>query len=627
MSCDERPLYPFLVGMKKFEDEEEETMSALSPVPQITQSHEFIPGNMESFSSLATVVPDARWVHSPRPTLETVPLCPSRIQKEEETKMSMAAQVLSLEVFIKQISNWLAIADEMVEPGGASTIWARRMQETHRIGRCLMTINKLWKASISIDPIFFGRLLVPITLRLPHIAVLHGIKTSWLTIDGSRIDTNELNELASIFVSRENTFHKDEVTSRCSRSRSPPKERGSIYLKNNFKYGGLDDDDEEDDDYSFFFDENDYQQQSDGEKQFVPPSRTITDHSENSLFNINQSIQIPTAATVSLWAALGYLPQLECLELTKCAFLPLRTASPSHVLSEPLLLLRSLCLYKCYGITADVLGDLVALCPNLDTLELHHARPWHKTHRRLHEEFRFTQQMNDHEDDSVAAWIAGVAMAAPNLRTLRLGDGVDDAALEWTAQFTKLQCLNLMHTYALEHLPRSLALVLNTAGGPFQRQHLVALSIHIDGRDQSCDNVAQIIANSLAALSLRVLSLADHVPKASQTEFFDQPDTNNFFQTESIRADTLTDTGLLALGRGCRVLSRFMLDDARAITARGATRFLSTVNHLDQLILRRCFGPRFDGAQQLYDLAAQKRVQIFWEPCDDQIPFFPSKNN
>ena len=70
----------------------------------------------------------------------------------------------------------------------------------------------------------------------------------------------------------------------------------------------------------------------------------------------------------------------------------------------------------------------------------------------------------------------------------------------------------------------SLATALN---GP----RLLALSIHVDGRHQSADVVAAVVANSASAQSLRVLYISDHVLPASAA-------------ANDAPADTLTDVGL-----------------------------------------------------------------------------------
>ena len=303
----------------------------------------------------------------------------------------------------------------------------------------------------------------------------------------------------------------------------------------------------------------------------------------------------------ALWAALPLLPKLERLEVTRTHFGP-GTPTPCAALAAPLNL-RTLCLYRVAGLTADVLSELVAACPLLETLEMHHACPWRKLHARALEQRGGGPEDPgavvarvldaDDGDDSLAAWVAGASMATSSVRTLRLGDGVDDSALRWVANFegSALACLNVMHSYACDDLPASLRAALD---GP----RLLALSIHVDGRSQSADAVANVIAASASAASLRILYLADHVSRVGGAE---------------APTDTLTDAGLCALAAGCAKLSRLVVDDAGAITVQGAVALLEHLE-LSQLGLRRCFSAKFGGAKLLYDLADHRGVDLLWEP-------------
>ena len=71
--------------------------------------------------------------------------------------------------------------------------------------------------------------------------------------------------------------------------------------------------------------------------------------------------------------------------------------------------------------------------------------------------------------------------------------------------------------------------------------------------------------------------------------------------------------GLCALAAGCAKLSRLVVDDAGAITVKGAVALLEHLE-LSQLGLRRCFSAKFGGAKLLYDLADHRGVDLLWEP-------------
>lgn len=328
-------------------------------------------------------------------------------------------------------------------------------------------------------------------------------------------------------------------------------------------------------------------------------------------------------STAALWRSLSLVPNLETLEISRATFSH-DGPSPARFLGSSLDL-KTLCLYSVAGLTADVVTDLVSLCPNLETLEVHHACPWRKY--RSPSSGRTSRRSDDDEDDdSVGAWIAGAAMTAPpKLRTLRLGDGVDDSALGWVSQLPDLCCLNVMHTYACDTLPASLAAPLDSCS-------LLALSIHVDGRDQSCDEIAQVVAQSRCASTLKVLAIADHVPTSSQAAMgttasatthqqATRRQQNNAVEPPSI--NTLTDAGLAAIGLNCVNLSRLMFDDAATITVRGALALIFRLTRLEQLALRRCFSTNFNGGAQLYDIAKSRCVNVIWEPREDQNLFKP----
>ena len=146
-----------------------------------------------------------------------------------------------------------------------------------------------------------------------------------------------------------------------------------------------------------------------------------------------------------------------------------------------------------------------------------------------------------------------------------------------------------MHTYACKELAASLGSALSVP--------LLALSLHVDGRAQSCDDVAAAVAASRAGRSLCVLALADHA------------------QEPGAPLDTLTDVGLASIGLNCPSLTRLLVDDAGAITVRGVAAFLdASAPNLEQLALRRCFGATFRGADALRELAERRGVQLLWEP-------------
>lgn len=327
-------------------------------------------------------------------------------------------------------------------------------------------------------------------------------------------------------------------------------------------------------------------------------------------------------STAALWRSLSLMPNLETLEISRATFSP-DGPSPARFLGSSLDL-KTLCLYSVAGLTADVVTDLVSLCPRLETLEVHHACPWRKYRSSSG---RVSRRDDEDDDDSVGAWIAGAAMTAPpKLRTLRLGDGVDDSALGWVSQLPELCCLNVMHTYACDTLPNSLRLALDSCS-------LLALSIHVDGRDQSCDEIAQVVAHSRCAPTLKVLAIADHVPTSSQAAIVTTTTTTNTANQPAPRRqnspveppsiNTLTDAGLAAIGLNCVNLSRLMFDDAATITVRGALALIFRLPRLEQLALRRCFSTNFNGGAKLYDIAKSRSVNVIWEPREDQNLFKP----
>ena len=215
-------------------------------------------------------------------------------------------------------------------------------------------------------------------------------------------------------------------------------------------------------------------------------------------------------------------------------------------------------LYKVAGLGADVLSELIACCPCLEALT-HHANPGMDLYRRetaLRDPKKALAGLSTWQDtdDSVAAWLLGAAQTAPRcLSTLRLGDGVDDAALKAVPHFTHLRCLNVMRTYAVSDLLRLLPRVLQAP--------LVALSLHVDGPSQNADSVARVLAATPAAASLKVLALSDH----AQTE-----------------RSTFTDRGLEACAAFPQ-LGRLLIDDAGALTVRGVAQFLRGAPALRQL--------------------------------------------
>jgi len=754
------------------EEEEEEPRKPLmeAPPPLMTTDSEaeciLLSEMARTSSTLDLSLIDARWVDTPRPG-EVSSLCEATEKlglagasssgasssssgassSSSTTKKAFEARVLALtmEAVVSEIHSWLGGKPSQLRAPAGGKAWSFAVRRAHRDGRRLMSVCRRWRDYVGGNRAFFGRLLVPISQRLPRVAQLHGTATKWMTVDGGRIEKARKERS---FRNPERSGGFLEVASLRSRSRSPDDldQKGEGFgprRRTTRRDGG-----EEEKDVVYFFDDDDDDPgRSDDERSSSSSSSSSSDVDDLDLSRSRRatsrlsvgslvsfedannaddpssldSSRIPTEATVALWAALGLLPNLECLEMTRCKFAPNRSASPANVLSSAHLGLRSLCLYRCAGLTADVLADLVALCPNLETLELHHACPWkrqadairasggldddeeeddgdgsfasssssvHHHHqsggdgnfssaesrrrrrggesfssrrgqgqghpqprsrrqRRCSERRRHQQQQQQREvrrrrgaardearyateDDSVAAWLAGIAMGSSRVRNLRLGDGVDDDALEWIAQLagTALCGLNLMHTYALDNMAHSLETALS---GP----RLLALSIHVDGKHQSCDDAARAIAASASCLSLRVLALGDHVPVATQADFGragdNRGDTNNRLSPAAAAAvpggglvrryDTLTDAGLAALAR-CRVLSRLMLDDAGAITVQGAAALVQTLATLEQLVLRRCFAgsqASFTDALALRDLAAHRGVAVCLEPRDDLL--------
>ena len=434
---------------------------------------------------------------------------------------------------------------------GSGIAWAGEVRRAHREGRALMCVCKVWRSAAAGTPAFFGRLLVAVhgaRERLPFVAGLHGRATTWATLDGARPAREE-------------------------DAKSP---------------GEADD------------------------------ARRHAALSYDMAGGARQPV-LDAYGAACVWTALGGLPKLERLELTRTTF-GARGPSPARCLPERLPRLRSLCLYRCAGLTADALAEVLAACPRLDTLELHHACPWRKIRDGLADaeaaaagrdapvarvlaaaDYGIAAPVpaveDDDEDDSLAAWIAGASMAAPGLRTLRVGDGLDSSALEWVATLDGLTCLNVMHTYAVDDLPRALGRALH---GP----RLLALSVHVDGVHQNADAVAAAVATSLCAATLRVLAISDHVAPPSRAR-------------THAPVDTLTDVGLCAIARSCVALARLLVDDAGAITVKGAVALLEHAPALTQLGLRRCFAARFSGAKVLYDVAAHSGVSLHWEPRAD----------
>ena len=566
-------------------------------------------------SSTTIVDLSARWVETP--TLESL------------NGVEAARRLLFVEALVSEIHSWLGCLESEVRAPAGGKAWSLALRRAHRDGRRLMQVCRSWRQAAGSNKAFFGRLLVPICRGLPKIANIHGAATTWLTVDGGRIDQPPKRR------------PRGDDDSMRSRSRSPTrlekeKKQSLLLLESSHRLPerqrSTTDDDRQRDLMSFEDDDSslDY---------------SLRHHHKR------HSCRIPTEATVALWAAVGRLPNVACLELTRCRFAPNRSASPANVMSGPHLNLRTLCLYRCAGLTADVLADLVGLCPNIETLELHHACPWRKQHaqatggldddeddddddntiassssmssvettanntnnnrRRTNERGsllrRREEQDRPDDDDSVAAWIAGVAMGSSRIRTIRLGDGVDDDALQWIGQLTgtALCSLNLMHTYALDHMVAGLRSALS---GP----RLLALSLHVDGKDQSCDDAVFAIAESASSLSLRVLALGDHVPVVTQAKLGRA--TNSLAPPR--RHDSLTDRGLKAISR-CRVLSRLMIDDAGAITVPGAATLLQTTRTLQEVVLRHCFANThavYLDALDLRDQAKRRHVNLFLEP-------------
>ena len=152
------------------------------------------------------------------------------------------------------------------------------------------------------------------------------------------------------------------------------------------------------------------------------------------------------------------------------------------------------------------------LLPLFGSAETHHANPWMDLYRRE------TALRDPKKASCRIVNVAGhrrlrgglVVGRGPDrprcLSTLRLGDGVDDAALKAVPQFANLRCLNVMRTYAVSDLLRLLPRILQIP--------LVALSLHVDGPSQNADAVARVLASTPAAATLKVLALSDH----AQTE-------------------------------------------------------------------------------------------------------------
>ena len=142
--------------------------------------------------------------------------------------------------------------------------------------------------------------------------------------------------------------------------------------------------------------------------------------------------------------------------------------------------------------------------------------------------------------------VAGAAQTATRcLSTLRLGDGVDDAAFKAVPQFANLRCLNVMRTYAVSDLR-----VYCRACYRHRRRGLI--TARRPGPSQNADAVARVLATTPAAASLKVLALSDH----AQTE----PQHLHRSRFGSVRRFP-----------AARPL---LVDDAGALTVRGVAQFL-----------------------------------------------------
>lgn len=555
--------------------------------PQDDSDEEMV--DMESLVSSSVTLPyaDARWVDTPRGEGELTARLSSFRFVEKQAGPALARTLL-VESIVSEVHSWLGLDSESRSAPGAGRQWSRAVRQSHRDGATLMAVCRVWRRSVAANPAFFGRLLAPLAEDLATVARLFGPATTWLTVDGN-LDPPR------------------------TRSRSPP----SLRCRS-------------------FSDEDD----TPGWRR--PSPRLSYDMAGGT---DARRPALPQAAVTALWHALARMPALDCLEIARSTFDAATAPSPARTLgpSVSFCRLKSLCLYRCAGITADLVSDVCSLCPRLEILELHHACPWRRyreaarhhlsnqratTHHGLEDLISYSDSDDNADeedaskDDSLAAWIAGAAMGAPHLKTLRLGNGVDDAALAWISQFGPgggLCCLNVMHTYACDHLPDSLTAALNSCA------RLLALSLHVDGRDQSADDVADAISRSSCARSLKVLALADHVPSASQALLASstgspRPRT----QSQLPPINTLTDSGLGALAN-CTNLARIMLDDAGIITVCGAVALIDRLLKLEQLVLRRCFALDFKGGAAFYEAAHARRVKVLWEPREDQLAFKSSE--
>lgn len=556
--------------------------------PQDDSDEDMTAVDMESLVSSGVSLPyaDARWVETPRGENELTARL-SSFRFVEKPAGPALARTLLVESIVSEVHSWLGLDSDSSSSPGAGRQWARAMRKSHRDGATLMAVCRVWRRSVAANPAFFGRLLAPLAEDLATVARLFGPATTWLTVDGE-LYCGKRSSSRSPHSSRCRSFSDEDDT--------PGWRRPSPQLSYDMAGG------------------------TDARRPALPP-----------------------AAVAALWRALARMPALDCLEIARSTFDAATAPSPARTLgpSVSFYRLRSLCLYRCAGVTADLVSDICSLCPHLEILELHHACPWRRyreaarhhpsnqrapTHNSLENLTSCTLSDSDDnadeddasKDDSLAAWIAGAAMGAPNLKTLRLGNGVDDAALAWISQFGPgggLCCLNVMHTYACDHLPDSLATALNSGA------RLLALSLHVDGRDQSADDVADAISRSSCARSLKVLALADHVPSASQASLASstgspRPRT----QSQLPPINTLTDSGLCALAK-CPNLARIMLDDAGLITVCGAVTLIDRLLKLEQLVLRRCFALDFKGGALFYEAAHARGVKVLWEPREDQLAF------
>jgi len=263
------------------EEEEEEPRKPLmeAPPPLMTTDSEaeciLLSEMARTSSTLDLSLIDARWVDTPRPG-EVSSLCEATEKlglagasssgasssssgassSSSTTKKAFEARVLALtmEAVVSEIHSWLGGKPSQLRAPAGGKAWSFAVRRAHRDGRRLMSVCRRWRDYVGGNRAFFGRLLVPISQRLPRVAQLHGTATKWMTVDGGRIEKARKERS---FRNPERSGGFLEVASLRSRSRSPDDldQKGEGFgprRRTTRRDGG-----EEEKDVVYFFDDDD----------------------------------------------------------------------------------------------------------------------------------------------------------------------------------------------------------------------------------------------------------------------------------------------------------------------------------------------------------------------------------